>query len=58
MTERIMTPTACIDRLIAWNEGDDGVADDYTPDSLDFQQDLRLVLEWAFIYVPKDAPTP
>jgi hypothetical protein len=46
----------CIDKLTAWNEGDEGVAETYTPDSLGFQQDLRRVLELAFIYIPRDAP--
>lgn len=36
-----------IERLTAWNEGDDTVPAGYAPDALDFQQDLQWLLEYA-----------
>lgn len=32
-------------RMRAWNEGDDGIPDGYATDSLDWQKDMRAILD-------------
>ena len=40
-----MAQQTAAERLAAWNEGAEDVAHGYEPDALDWQRDLRAVLE-------------